>query len=944
MHRKLPRVLVSKARLLTSGLNLPQTSSLIPAARAAHNHIGHQRCNFSLNIAVAIFLFKVRVHVKKQKPFNKALTLLGALALFGSSSFAQTDSKPAETQTSVSPSSSKPTASPTASNSPAQATTTPPSPKSRVEVPPEKAKPLRIPRLDKPPVIDGKLNDDVWKQAVALKDFYQINPGDNTAPSQPTEVFIGYDSRFLYLGVHAFDDPTKVRASVAARDSVFGEDNVRLVLDTFNDQRKAYVLGWNPLGVQQDGIMTEGGGTDFSVDIVMESKGELTADGWTLEVAIPFKSLRYEAGKDKLWGFHLWRNIDRFNDELDSWVPMNRDQPGTLTKAAHLTGLEGISTERTLEIIPSLTLSETGKRVNALSAATLAGDPSLIDPGRMLNKPIKFDPGLTLKYGLTPTVTLDMALNPDFAQVEADETVVTANQRFPIFFEEKRPFFLEGVDIFQTALQPVHTRAIVDPDVALKLTGKRGRNTFGLLLASDNAPGNFSEEERTDPSLLPAIERFLDKNAYIAVLRLKRDVGKESSLGLLATSYDFVEKHNKLLSVDGRFKLNPQTVFSFQVLGTTSRRCFSEPRLDRHAPKITEPCFAGQFLDNSDPTAPKLVPISTRNHYRTGNGLGYYYNYNKSDRHWTYRLSGQGRTRDYRADVGFTRRRNTNFADLFISYNSEPKPKAKVINWRIYNSTRTNFDWQGHTQNWENETQIQLSMQRSSYLGFGFVGGYERLFEEEFGAARTATQSGAFFGPDPERSTYQATPYIFAGSRPSKKYNFNILIVHTANSFDLDFGAGPKFPRVSLAALANPSAALDPGPGGFWDVELGAGLQPTNELNFSLSYTKNRQTRNDSGRVAFDDNIYALRSTYQFTRFIFARARVDYETLTSNIRGQFLLGWTPSPGTALYLGYNDDLNRNGFNPFTGQLEPGFRRNGRTFFIKMSYLFRKSFGG
>jgi hypothetical protein len=805
----------------------------------------------------------------------------------------------------------------------------------RVVVPAEKAAPLNIPRLEKPPVIDGKLDEDVWKHAALLKDFYQISPGDNISPSQPTEVYLGYDSRFFYVGIHAFDDPSKVRASVARRDNVFGEDNLRLFLDTFNDQRKAYVLGWNPLGVQQDGILTEGGNTDFSVDIVMESKGQLTADGWVVEVAIPFKSLRYQAGKDKLWGFHVWRNIDRFNDEMDSWVPISRDRPGTMTQAAHLTGLEGISTERTLEVIPSLTLSETGKRINALSAATLSGDPNLIDPGRMLNKPIKFDPGLTVKYGITPTVTLDLALNPDFAQVEADQTVVTANQRFPIFFEEKRPFFLEGIDIFQTALQPVHTRAIVDPDVAVKLTGKLGRNTFGLLLASDNAPGNFSDEERTDPSILPSIQRFLDKNAYVAVLRVKRDVGKESSIGLLATSYNFIEKHNQLLGIDGRFKLNPQTVLNFQVLGTTSRRCFTEPTKDRYLPTPSSPCYNG-----SDSAG---VPFSTRNFYRTGNGLGYYYNLNRSDRHWTFQLQGQGRTRDYRADVGFTRRRNTNYDDLFISYNSEPKPKARLINWRVFNSIRTNFDWQGHTQVWEDEAQVQFSLQRSSYIGFGVVNGYERLFEEEFGAARTATHAGAFFGPDPERSTYQVSPYIFGGTRPSKKYVLNVFIIHTAGAFDLDFGAGPKYPRVSPAALLDPNAPLDPGPGGFWDIELSGGYQPTNALNMTLSYVKNRQTRDDNGRLAFDDNIYALRSTYQFTRFLFARARVDYETLTSNIRGQLLLGWTPNPGTAFYLGYNDDLNRNGFSPFTGQLEPGFRRNGRTFFIKMSYLFRKSFG-
>src|SRR5467141_249850 len=141
-------------------------------------------------------------------------------------------------------------------------------------LPPEKAQPIRMPRFDKPPVIDGKLDDEVWKQAAVFKDFYQINPGDNIAPSKPTEAMIGYDSLTLYFAFHCIDEPDKVRATVAKRDEVFGEDNVRVFLDTFNDQRRAYVLGWNPLGIRQDGIMTEGEGTDFSVDIVMESKGQ----------------------------------------------------------------------------------------------------------------------------------------------------------------------------------------------------------------------------------------------------------------------------------------------------------------------------------------------------------------------------------------------------------------------------------------------------------------------------------------------------------------------------------------------------------------------------------------------------------------------------------------------------------------------------------------------
>jgi Domain of unknown function (DUF5916)/Carbohydrate family 9 binding domain-like len=809
-----------------------------------------------------------------------------------------------------------------------------------VVVPPEKAKPVRIPRFDKPPVIDGKLDDEVWKHAAVFKDFYQVSPGDNIAPSKPTEAFIGYDSKFLYLAFHCYDEPDKVRGTVAKRDEIFGEDNVRVFLDTFNDKRKAYVLGWNPLGIQQDGIMTEGQGQDYSVDIVMESKGQITSDGWVVEVAIPFKSLRYEAGKDKLWGINVWRNIDRFNDELDSWVPVSRDISGQLSQEGYLTGLEGISTERTLEIIPSLTVSETGKRVNALSVAQLAANPTLLDPGRMLNAPIKGDIGLTMKYGLSPTVTLDLAINPDFAQVEADQTVVTANQRFPIFFEEKRPFFLEGIDIFQTRLQAVHTRAIVDPDIAVKLTGKRGRNTFGVLLASDNAPGNFVGNERTDPVNL----RFVDKNAYIAIVRLKHDVGKESSIGFLATSYNFIEKHNQLAGIDGRFKLDKQTTFSFQVLGTTSHRCFSDPSANLYVVSITAPCFNGG---------------ATRDFYRAGNGLGYTFSYSKDGRHFYYGANGDGRTRDYRADVGFTRRTNSNNEGIYFGYNSEPKPKARLINWHVNNSANIDFSWQGRSQSLGEEVNVSFNFQHNTYFGLGLGVGYERLFEEEFGVKRTATQLGAFAG-GPERSTRQASPYLFAGTKPSKKYSINLFVGQGFGSFDFDFGAEPKFSRASPSAIAARQAELagicnvnsppvvclglqDPGPGNEFNASLSLSYQPTNALSMSLDYSKDRLVRRDTGLVAFDDNIYAFRSTYQFTRFIFLRARVDYDTLSSGAIAQFLLGWTPNPGTAFYAGYNDNLVRNQFSPFTGQFEPGFHRDRRTFFIKMSYLFRRSFG-
>ncbi|MFL6227369.1 MAG: DUF5916 domain-containing protein [Pyrinomonadaceae bacterium] len=818
-----------------------------------------------------------------------------------------------QTQTSegTDPKSATSSTSPSSSPSPAAKVSTEasvaPSANRAATMPAEKAAPLRIPRFEKPPVIDGKLDDEVWQHAAQLKDFYQTSPGDNIAPSKPTEVMIGYDSHFLYFAFHCFDEPDKVRGTVAKRDGIFGEDNIRVFLDTFNDQRRAYLIGFNPLGVQQDGIYTEGQGTDFSVDIVMESKGMITPDGWAVEVAIPFKSLRYTAGKDKQWGIHVWRNIDRFNDEIDSWVPISRDKSSTLAQEAHLTGLENVSTERTLELIPSITVSETGKRVRTLSRSE-AQVLGVADQGKFVNQPVKADLGLTAKWGITPTVTLDLAVNPDFAQVEADATVSTANQRFPIFFEEKRPFFLEGKDIFNTPMAIVHTRTIIDPDIAAKLSGKRGRNTFGLLVASDNAPGDFTNELRFDPEQLPiAGERVIGKNATIGILRLKRDVGKENALGLIATSYNFVGRSNYVGGFDGRFRFNKITTLDFQVVGTTTHRCTLAAR---------------QEDDSCDGL----------------NGFAYAYSYNRNTRHTDFNTNGAGRTSGYRADVGFTRRLNTNNHNINFGYHTEPKPKASIVSWEMNHYLGGNFDWQRRMQNWTYEGQFGPNLQRQSFIRAGFNGGYERVFAYELGEA-------AFAGGRSEDSVRSKNVFAYAGSTPNKQINFFYFFGYRWGEHDFDFGAGPNYPRVSPAALiAGQNAPLDPGAGNLLYTNGNITYKPTNALNATLSFEKDRLVRRDTRRVAFDENIVSLRTTYQFTRFTFARARIDYDSLSANVRGQFLLGWTPNPGTAFYAGYNDDMNRNFYNPFNGVLEPGFRRNGRTFFVKMSYLFRHSFGG
>ena len=793
--------------------------------------------------------------------------------------------------------------------------------------------PALIPKFDSVPVIDGNLNDGVWRNAAVFGEFLQTQPGDNVQPSNPTEVMIGYDAKNLYIAFRAKQDRSKIRATVGRRDNVFDNDDfVGMYIDTFNDQRQAYFIFFNPYGIQGDGVFTDGNGEDSSVDLVFESKGVLTEDGYTIEAAIPFKSLRYEAGKNKQWGLHLYRRIKYNNNELDSWMLNNRALAGTLNQAGHITGLEGIETTRQLEIIPSFTLSQTGRRTRY----TFNGDPN----GRFVNDGLKGDFGFTAKFGLTPTITLDFAYNPDFAQVEADAPVSTANVRFPIFFAEKRPFFLERIDIFQTPLNIVNTRAIVDPDIAAKITGRRGKNTFGVMYASDNAPGNFEKDDRqrlrdclvaNDQRIEECPDaRVVNKNADIGVVRVKRDIGRQSNLGFVGTTYNFTDLHNNTAGFDGRIRTGKRFTTEFQVIGTTTR---------------------GYFYN----------PVTDRNEYRTGNGVGYNVWMERTGRNLYMNYLAFGRSKDYIAQVGFTQRTDTNYAGSYIRYETDRDAKKSIIYKRIQNATNITYDWHGRAQYFITDSQSMLALQKQTFIGANLQFGFERVYEHEFGKVRTPTRpEGSFFGPSAERGAPFKAVQAFIESTPNKQLYLFFFMDYTHGIMEYDFGSSRDYPRVSAAYLAYRAdrercenetpgqcsgisePGLDPGAGNQLTIESTIRYQPTTAFQTQLNYTKRRMVRQDTGLLAFDENLFSSRSTYQFTRNTFARLRLDYSTLGRRFRPQFVLGWTPNPGTALYVGYNDDLFYNGYNPYSGRPESGFFRNGRSFFIKASYLFKKSF--
>jgi Domain of unknown function (DUF5916) len=756
----------------------------------------------------------------------------------------------------------------------------------------QKLKPVVVPKFSTEPVIDGKLDDEIWKSAAVFKDFIQIRPGDNIAASKETIAYLGYDEKNLYFSAMCFDEPDKIRATLAKRDDVGGDDNVRITLDTFNDQRRAYTLFFNPLGIQADGITTEGGGgggqggPDLSVDIVMESKGVILENGWSIEAKIPFKSLRYISGKGKFWGINISRSIQRLNGELDSWSRIERGI-SPLQQLGKITGLNDIKTERNLEIVPSITLSESGQRIESTVPPNLS---------RILNKPVKQDIGVSIKYQITPNVTLDAAINPDFAEVESDSPVVLANTRFPTFFPEKRPFFLEGNDFFRTPLQVVNTRNIADPDIALKLTGKTGLNTFGILTAVDRFPNTKTK-------------------AYIGVLRLKRDIGTQSNIGLLATTYHFgSRRHNTLLGFDGKFQTSKQANFNFQVVGTKSNRNFRNRDTDAFE-------------------------------YRSGNGIAYQVNYDYTGRNRGVFFGVNGRSKDFIADVGFRRRTDTHGATFGFRLGTQPKPNNTLIGIVTRHFSSYVIDEQGRLQETNYNLNGELTFQKQLQVRFGVGLGVEKIYEDEFGARRNANQSGGFFGDD-SRGAFQKSFRVDVDKNINKRISVDAGVKFARNDLDLDFGANERFNRVSPWFLSPLRPALneqlDPGKGNSFGYDVGVDLTPTDPLTISLSYEREKLTRNDTKLTAFDSNIFSLRSTYQFTRFIFARTRIDYDTLDATLNSQLLFGWSPNPGTAFYVGYNDNSSYKGYNDFREEFDNGFRRDGRRFFIRMSYLFRRSF--
>ena len=401
--------------------------------------------------------------------------------------------------------------------------------------------------------IDGVLEEEAWKYPEKIELPFEWMPGDNLPAPVSTECLVTYDRSKFYVAFKCFDPhPGRIRAHFMDRDSIdtFAQDDyVSFVIDTFNDQRRAFEFRVNPLGVQVDGIYSElESYEDFSWDTIWESAGRITQFGYVVEAAIPFNQLRFPRGKEvQTWGFEANRSYPRIDKHRLISHVRDRNKSCLLCQMNKLTGFTGISPGKNLEFDPTVTVSRTDKRDDFPSGGLEAGK---IKPG----------PGITAGWGITPNLTFNAAVNPDFSQVEADAAQLEVNTRFALRYPEKRPFFLEGADFFVTRLEAVFTRTIYDPLWGAKITGKSGKNVLGLFITQD----------RTNNLVFPSNQGSavfsLKSDVFGGVFRYRRDVGKSSTLGFLYTGRAAEDYYNHAAGVDGFFRLSKSSTLSFQYL------------------------------------------------------------------------------------------------------------------------------------------------------------------------------------------------------------------------------------------------------------------------------------------------------------------------------------------------------------------------------------------
>jgi hypothetical protein len=801
---------------------------------------------------------------------------------------------------------------------------------------------LTIPRLSRAPALEDflgmKPEGEIALQMAKVTGFVQRNPHDGEKASEETAAYLGYDQKNLYVVFVCFDDPKKVRARMSRREDIGDDDEVAVMFDTFHDRRRAYEFQTTPLGVQWDAIYTEasrdetGGNWDTSWDTVWDSRGKVTSRGFVVWLSIPFKSLRFPATKQQEWGIILYRGIIRKNED-SFWPEISSRVEGRLGQAATLYGLEGISPGRDIELIPYGIM----RGFRALDTR----DP--YNP-YFQNAEAQGQAGMDAKFVIHDHFVLDLTANPDFSQVESEDPQITVNQRFEVYFPEKRPFFLENEDYFRTPFDLFFTRNIQDLSAGIRLTGKEGPYSVGLMATDDRAPGLAVPNYCPDTSPLCS-DSLSGVRSYFTIARVSRDIFKQSTVGAVYTNWECpaTGEFNRVGGVDTRLKFNANWTLEGQGVVSSSNL----QGLNAYFSPTGNPETTCEY---------NLFPFSSGN---VGNGNYYAGPADKLDLkrnglHFSYEGIYDDVSPGFVTVPGFVNR--VDIRDLYqiIDYRFRPK-KGWIVDWGPSLNQRYVFDHEGNRLDtfYDPYLAIQGRGQTAIYLL-----PYQELRE------RLRPQDFLFLG----LSVNQNQDYHEHRSGASFQTGYFPKVTVGANYY---WGDGANFvpaasslPQSLLSRLDTGSATLI--------------FRPVKPLKIENTYLFERLRATESeylsalsqappgasiGKGIFNNHIVRSKWNWQFTPQLSLRVILQYNSVLANTPGNtfypytylpterefnadVLLTYLVHPGTAIYVGYNSDL-QNLDHEFTPGPEgqaglytaKGYMNDSRQFFVKVSYQFR-----
>jgi hypothetical protein len=547
---------------------------------------------------------------------------------------------------------------------------------------------LHVPPARETIVIDGDLSDPAWQHAGRALNFAENFPGESTEPPVKTEAWVTYDEANLYLAFVAYDDdPSSIRASLRDRDQIFQDDFVGIMLDTYGDASWAYEIFSNPLGVQGD-LRWSRGIEDERFDIVYHTEGKITEQGYQVEMAIPFSSLRFPNKPQQEWRATFWRTHPRSSRAQYTWAATDRDESCWPCQWGTLSGITNVKPGSKLDLMPGVTASQNSFRTDSEDPFASIEDES-----------VDADLSLNVRYAFSTALTGEGTINPDFSQIESDVAQIDVNTTFALFFPERRPFFQEGGDILDSYADVIYTRSINDPLGAARLTGRMSRTGFAYIGARD----------QTSAVLLP-FEEFSSLaeigQTYTNIFRLKQNILEDSHLGLQATDrrYD-IGGGGSLGGLDGRIRFLDKYALSFQ--GMVSHT--NEP----WASHLTDEDLAGETFDNGRYTA----TFDGEQFW----GHGAYANLGRDARHWRFDLGYREYSPTFRADNGFVTQNNFRRVAFWTGYMIQPENPGLLVRLQPQLSMGRQWNFNGLRKDEWLQPQFWMELKGQNQIWMGYL-------------------------------------------------------------------------------------------------------------------------------------------------------------------------------------------------------------------------------